>query len=163
MLLPCPFCGSSDIDGPNISTHHQETLGGPDIALEGFVSCNECGATTVEYVDSPDETRALADTVAAWNRRTETAADRSTCCRVLGSFRIKLSWTSQELLNIPLDTVIRLALLDPDIEILGGPIPPSYIPQAVRLYQGVTNGTAPIPDQIRDVKMLFNAMRFEDE
>lgn len=57
-LLPCPFCGSSDLDGPR----HD----GPDIYSDCSVWC-DCGAELCLTVPAGDD--AIAKVAAAWNRR----------------------------------------------------------------------------------------------
>jgi Lar family restriction alleviation protein len=53
-LLPCPFCGSTDIDVY------------PDYPV--YVKCNVCGACGPQARDSGNEW-ALAKVTEAWNRR----------------------------------------------------------------------------------------------
>lgn len=66
-LKYCPFCGSKDwqdIIHPPTFGHEPD----PDVGVREFIQCTTpgCYAKIVEYVD---EGRAVANVVAAWNRR----------------------------------------------------------------------------------------------
>lgn len=56
-LLPCPFCGGSDI----------ETSVGLSEMHDGEINCNDCGGNVGNHPS-------LSEAIAAWNRRADTQA-----------------------------------------------------------------------------------------
>lgn len=57
-LMPCPFCGSLDIDGPHLASI------GDRCVPYWWIDCKACPAGMESSTGSN-----IADAVAAWNRR----------------------------------------------------------------------------------------------
>lgn len=82
LLLPCPHCGGTTIDGPDVM--NRDAYGSMDVWIE----CEDCAAQFVFNVG--DEAIGKAMCIRAWNRRTlsaDLARSQSRCDEAVNALR----------------------------------------------------------------------------
>lgn len=70
VLLPCPFCGSADIESD--TSRYYRAITSRLIGKAAAINCNGCDAEMMRcYADMPDVPRddVMADLIETWNRR----------------------------------------------------------------------------------------------